>query len=76
MLKSDGKKLTGEAEVLHKYGKQGTHTLKLRLEGTIDGGRLTLKVVEANVSGTWNGGGFPVQLQGKVDITIESASSK
>lgn len=69
VLKSDGKKLIGEVEVLHKYGKQGTHTLKLRLEGTVDGGRLTLKVAESTVSGSWDSG-FPVKLQGKVDITI------
>jgi hypothetical protein len=70
-LKSDGKKLTGEATVLHKYGKQGTHTLKLRLEGSVENGRVSLKVTESTVSGTWDYGGGQIKLQGNVEITIE-----
>jgi hypothetical protein len=72
-LKSDGKKLSGEVEVSHRYGKQGTHVLKLRLEGTLDGGRLTLKAVEPGVSGTWDYGGGTIKLGGKVDIQFEAA---
>jgi hypothetical protein len=70
-LKSDGKRLTGEAEVLRKYGKQGTHRLKLRLEGTVQENHLTLKVVESNVSGSWNYGGGSVDLKGKVEVTFQ-----
>lgn len=71
-LKSDGKKFTGEAEVLHKYGKQGTHTLKLKLEGAVEDGRVSLKVTDASVSGTWDSG-FSVKLQGKVEVKIDVA---
>lgn len=72
-LKSDGKKLTGAVEVLHKYGKQGAHTLKLELEGSVEDGKVTLKVVESSVSGTWNSG-FAVKLGGAVKVTIEVES--
>jgi hypothetical protein len=70
-LKSDGKKLTGEVEVLHKYGTQGTHRLTLRLEGTIEDGRLMLRALAPVVSGTWDfGGGGGIKLRGEVKITI------
>ncbi len=71
-LKSDGKKLTGSAEVLHKYGKQGTHLLKLSLEGTFEDGKLSLRVSESSVAGTWDYGAGMIKLQGKVDIKIEA----
>jgi hypothetical protein len=71
-FKNDGKKLIGDVEVLHRYGKQGTHTLKLRLEGTIENNRLKMKITESKVTGTWDYGGGTIQLQGKVDITIET----
>ncbi len=68
-LKCDGKKITGDVEVLHKYGKQGTHVLALKLEGTIDDGRLTLKAVSTTVTGAWDSG-FPIKLKGDVKVTI------
>ena len=70
MLKSDGKKLNGEAEVLHKYGKQGTHVLKIKLEGKIDEGRLSLNAIAPTVTGTWDYGGGVIKLTGEVKVTI------
>lgn len=70
-LKSDGKQLTGDAEVSHKYGKQGTHTLKFKLEGTIDAGKLTLRAVDPVVTGAWDWGGGSIKLTGKVVIVFE-----
>jgi hypothetical protein len=69
-LKGDGKKLTGEAEVLHRYGKQGTHVIKVKLEGGVAGGKVTLKATDASVTGTWNAG-FATKLKGGVTIKID-----
>lgn len=69
-LKSDGKKLTGEAEVLHRYGKQGTHTIQLRLEGSVEDGKVSLKVVAPSVAGTWDYGGGSIKLKGDAAIRI------
>jgi hypothetical protein len=71
-LKNDGNKLTGDVEVLHKYGKQGTHTLRLRVEGTIAGGRIALNAVNPSVSGRWDYGGGSIQLAGEVKIAISA----
>ncbi len=69
-LKSDGKKLVGDVEVQRKIGKQGTHVLKLKLDGAVDAGQVTLRVVSAAVSGTWDYGGGVIKLIGDVKVTI------
>jgi hypothetical protein len=69
-LKSGGKKLSGTAEVVRKYGKEGTHRLKFKLAGEVADGRLTLRAVEATVSGTWDWGGGSVALRGEVTATF------
>jgi hypothetical protein len=71
-LKSDGKKLTGEVEILHKIGKQGTHLLKLPIEGTVTEKGLTLQVVEPTVTGAWDYGGGVIKLIGKVQVSIKA----
>lgn len=70
VLKSDGKKLVGEAEVAHKYGKQGTHILKMKIEGAIVDGRLSLQAVNPTVGGAWDWGGGSIKLIGEVKIAI------
>lgn len=70
-LKSDGKKINGEVEVAHKYGKQGTHMLKFKLEATLENGKLALRAVEPIIVGTWDWGGGMIKLVGKVDITFD-----
>jgi Putative auto-transporter adhesin, head GIN domain len=64
--------IKGPGEVQHKYGKQGTHTLKFRLEGTVENGVVTLQTVEPSVSGTWDYGGGTIELGGKCKITFKS----
>ncbi len=70
-LKSDGKRLTGEAVVLHKYGKQGKHTLRLRVEGSLEDGRLSLRALEPQVTGMWDYGGGSITLKGEATIKID-----
>jgi hypothetical protein len=75
-LKSDGKKLTGEVEVLHKYGTQGTHTLKMKVEGSIEDGKVSLKTVSPTVTGTWSYGMGSIMLKGEVKIDISAGVAK
>lgn len=72
-LKSDGKKITGDVKLTHKYGKFGVHTLTFKVEGTVEDAKLTLKAVKPVVSGKWNWGGGSIKLTGKVDIKFEAA---
>jgi hypothetical protein len=67
-LKSDGKRISGDVEVTHNYGKQGVHRLKFKLEGTVDDNKVTLRAVEPVVVGSWDWGGGTIKLVGKVDI--------
>lgn len=73
VLKSDGKKLSGEARVLHKYGQQGTHVLAIKLEGSFEENRLTLRATEVTVSGMWDYGGGFIKLTGQATVEIETA---
>jgi hypothetical protein len=71
VLQSDGNKLKGEAQVLHRYGKQGTHVLKFPLEGTVDANGLTLQALQPTVSGVWDWGGGTITLKGEVKVQFE-----